>query len=137
MHKDLFIHDPVEERGRLLHLAGALTAVAVVLWLIRGEYGFPAVIFGLAVLALTGRLAYRWIGRGVYLFFAAIVFVIGSVISRIILVLTYVFGIVLFGSIYRVFGMDVLKKDFAKAKALETAFEDTPETTPESFRRQS
>ncbi len=97
----------------------------------------PTVLGAVSVLALLGALLHHWIGRDVYLLFMLVASVIGGVVSRVMVAVTYGVAIGGFGSLARLFGMDRMRRDFEACRAAPTMFVDAPESDAESFGRQS
>ena len=137
MIKRNLAQDPVAERQQLLYLALGLGTLAAGLWFFRDARVLAGVLAGIALVALAGLAAYRFIGRDIYLFFALISLAIGTVVSSVMLALMYLFGIAIFGSLLRLLGMDRLRKRFDRCREQTTMFAEAPSTDVESFRRQS
>ena len=132
-----FSVDPGRERVELLILAIGLFAIAAVFGLFLQGRVFPVVLSFFALLALTGVIYQRRLGHDVYLIFALIGMAIGRVISPLVVLLTYVTGISLVGSMLRLAGIDKLQRDFTKCRAKSTMFVKPMPTTHDGFRRQS
>jgi hypothetical protein len=125
------------ERRELWRLAGGLAVGAVVLHFLFGAVVLPLILATLSLLALLGAAAFSRCGHDVYLVFSLVALLIGRVISWLMVALTYVLGIALFGSITRIFGMNKLDRDFRRCRQKPTMLVDAPHTSPESFTRQS
>ena len=129
--------DSKGERQQLLILAAGLGVVASALIAFFGLGVWPCLLGGLALVALVGAAAHRWCGRDVYLGFALVALAVGGVVSRLLLVALYLVGILLLGSILKLFRMNQLNRDFQACRAMKTIFVDAPATSLESFGRQS
>jgi len=127
----------VAERRQLLFFATGVTVIAVGLLTFTARQVVPVILLSLGVLAAGGAVAYRWIGRGVYLVLSMLAALIGSVVSRAVVAVTYVLAIAGFGSLLRVVRMNRLERDFARCRRKETMLTDAPPTDRESFGRQS
>lgn len=127
----------VQERKRLLFLSSGLGLAAGVLWWLRPWSLFPSVLAMFCLMALAGRLAYRLIGRDVYVVLDLMIHTLGRAVSWLAIVIMYGVAIVLGGSLLRLGGMDQLRRSFSACRALETMFEAAPMTTRETFGRQS
>lgn len=128
---------PEKERAQLLVLAGGLAMISLVFAYLLGARIFPVLLLLLAALAATGAILHRHFGHDVYLVFALIALLIGRVISPVIVFLAYVLGVGLPGVVLRAIGMDRLRRDFNRCRRMQTMLVDPPQTSPESFRRQS
>lgn len=137
MDNNLFNRGPKKERTQLLLLSLTLGVVGGGLLLFTEKEIFAFIILGLALLAFLGLVAYPWIGRDVYLVFGLISLAVGHLVSWVVFRFVYLVGIVIFGLLMKLFGMDRLKKNFERGKKLATNFEDAPVSDIESFRRQS
>ena len=125
------------KRTELWRLFAGFAVIAVGLHLLFGLTGLPAVLAVLSVVAFAGAAWFARIGHDVYLVFSLVALLIGNVVSRVIVGAMYLLGIVLLGSVGRIFGMNKLERDFERCRAKTTMLVDAAETTSESFRRQS
>lgn len=132
-----FTPDPLRERRQLALLALALAVLAGLAGVVLGSSVLSVVAATLAGCTALGALAFRRIGRDVYLVFALLSAGIGRVVSWLARLLAYAGGIALTGSLLRVVRMDRLDRDFRACRGRETMFRDAPETDRESFNRQS
>lgn len=127
----------VAERRQLLFLAVGASAIAAASFGLAERRVFPAILAGVAVVAASGVLARRWIGRDVYLFLAVVGAAIGSVVSVVVVGLTYLLAIGGFGSLLRAAGVNRLQRNFEQCRKSETMLSEAPRTDVDSFRRQS
>jgi hypothetical protein len=132
-----FFPDPRAERRKLGFLACGLGTMAVALAWITQARILPAALLALALAALVGVIWFRSLGRNVYLIFALFSFAVGQIISRMCLLLMYLFGIALLGSLLRLFGMNRLRRHFDSCRNMDSMFMDAPSTPLESFGRLS
>ncbi len=126
-----------KERQHLLRTAISTAAIALLF-----GYAFhkpiPSAILGtISLLSCLGFLFYRQAGRDIFLILSVIALALGQLVSWLALQIIYIFGILPFGIIGKLTGMDKLNKNFAECKKRKTMFENSPETSQESFRRQS
>jgi len=125
------------EKKQLLTLFLGASIIAPCLWFFAGARIVPVLLAIVATSALVGVLFHRHVGRDIFLAFAILSAAIGGVVSKIVMILFYIFGIGVFGSIMQLFGMNRLRKRFQACKQYDTMFVDAPDTNLESFRRQS
>jgi hypothetical protein len=125
------------ERQQLLVLALGLAAIAGGTWWLWGLRGLNVAGLSLAVLALAGFVAYRAIGRGVFLVFSLLALAVGRLVSWAIVLLLYVVFIAGFGMLLRLFGMNRLDRNFAVCKRKTTMLTDVAPLEVAGFRRQS
>ena len=125
------------ERLELWKLAAAFAVGAIALHFLFGWTGLPTVLACLSGVALCGAVFFRQIGHDVCLVFNLIAMLLGGVVSRLVIALMYFVGVLCFGSILRLFGMNRLERDFERCRARRSMLADAPTTTAESFRRQS
>jgi hypothetical protein len=125
------------ERAQLAWLAVGLTGLGGAFWWAFGPRPFPLVLLGLAALAGLGWLAYRAMGRTVFLLFTLVSLTLGRVVSWAVLLVLYAVAIGLLGSIFKLFGMNRLERDFAACRRKTTMLVDVPPLDPAGFRRQS
>jgi hypothetical protein len=132
-----FARVPAAEKQQLLFLGVGLAVIGGGTWWLFASRVSSAVLLVLAVLALAGFVAHRAIGRGVFLIFALLALAIGSVISWVIVLVLYAVVIAGLGSVFRLFGMNRLQRDFKACKEKVTMLADVPPLGAASFRRQS
>jgi fatty acid desaturase len=125
------------ERSQLLWLGAGLAVIGTGFGCAFGRWTFPAILLGLAALALVGALADRRVGRSVFLVFTLVSLTVGRLVSWLVVLVLYVLAIGVFGSILKLFGMNRLERDFAANKRKATMFVDVPPLDRASFRRQS
>jgi hypothetical protein len=125
------------ERQQVRWLAVGLILIGGVFWWALGPRPFPLVLLGLAGVAWVGTVAHRAMGRSVFLFFTLIALILGRVISWVVVLVLYVLAIGVLGSIFKLFGMNRLERDFAACKRKTTMLVDVPPLDPAGFRRQS
>ena len=125
------------ERAQLAWLAVGLAAIGGALWWTLGPRPFPLVLLGLAGLAGLGWLAYRAMGRTVFLLFTLVSLTLGRVVSWLVVLVLYALAIGVLGSIFKLFGMNRLERDFAACQRKTTMLVDVPPLDPAGFRRQS
>jgi hypothetical protein len=111
---------------------------------VAGVFGYglgnitPSIVFScLSLVSLCGFLFYSYIGRDVFLILAAVGSIIGRVVSWFVVLLVYALVIGLLGSVLRLMGMNLLRRDFQACSQSKTMFVDAPHTDSESFSRQS
>lgn len=129
--------EAAEERRELWRLAAGFAVGAGVIHWVFAIAGLPLVLLAFSLTAFAGAAAFGRIGHDVHLIFSLIALAIGRIMSWLGVALMYVVGIAFIGSILRLFGVDRLDRDFARCRTKPTMFVDPPETTVESFRRQS
>jgi hypothetical protein len=129
--------DPASERRELWRVAGGLAGGALALHLLIGAVVLPAILASLAAIALLGAIAFRRFGRDVHLVLSLLAMAVGRVVSWLAVALMYVLGIALLGSIMRLFGMNRLERDFRLCRKKGTMLVDAPQTSRDSFSRQS
>ncbi|HOO57308.1 MAG TPA: hypothetical protein PLN69_10820 [bacterium] len=137
MNNEMFTRGPEQERRQMLLMSISFIVVGGLLFFLLEKPVPAAVLSGLSLFAFIGFAAYPWVGRGIYLVFALVAFLIGHAVSWLSVRMVYVLAIVIFGAFVRLFGMDRLKKNFENGKKKETNFEESPASDIESFRRQS
>jgi hypothetical protein len=125
------------ERAELWKLTAAFAAGAVILHLVFGWKGLPIALACLSGIALCGAAFFSRIGHDISLVFGLIALLLGGVVSRVVIAAMYFVGVLCFGSVLRLFGMDRLDRDFQKCRARPTMLTDAPASPVESFRRQS
>jgi hypothetical protein len=125
------------ERQQVRWLAVGFTLMAGVSWWILGPRPLPLVLLGLAGLAWVGAVAHRAMGRSVFLLFTVMALALGRVVSWVVVLVLYVLAIGMLGSIFKLFGMNRLERDFAACKRKTTMLVDVPPLDPAGFRRQS
>jgi hypothetical protein len=125
------------ERQQLRWLAVGFTLVGGVFWWTVGPRPFPLVLLGLAALAWLGTVAYRAVGRSVFLLFTLVSLTLGRVVSWVVVLVLYVLAIAVLGSIFKLFGMNRLERDFEACKRKTTMLVEVPPLDPAGFRRQS
>ena len=132
-----FARGPAAEKQQLLFLGIGLAVIGGSTWWFFGSRVSSAILLALAAVALAGFVAHRAIGRGVFLIFALLALAIGSVISWVIVLVLYTVVIAGLGSVFRLFGMNRLQRDFKACKEKATMLADVPPLGAASFRRQS
>lgn len=132
-----FSADPQAQRQQLRWLALALAAIAAGLAGFTHSQVVPLLLAGLAGLAAAGAVCFRRIGRDVFLVFALLGLIVGHVVSWVVVILLYVFGISVVGALLRQAAMNRLDRDFAACRRRATMFVEAPATPVESFGRQS
>lgn len=138
MSSDAFWNPGAGAERRQLALFGAVAAVvAGAAHFLFAATTLPLVLGTAASFALAGAALHRFIGRPVYLLLALVASAIRAVVSRVVIALAYLLAIVGVGSLLRLFRMDLLRRDFAAARAATTLFVDAPVSDRESFGRQS
>jgi len=125
------------ERIELWKIAAAFGAAAIALHLLFGWKALPIAFACLSGLALFGAVFFRRIGHDVSLVFDLVAMLLGGIVSRVMIAVMYVVGIICFGSLLRLFGMNKLERDFQRCRAKPSMLSDAPATPIESFRRQS
>jgi len=125
------------ERQQLRWLAAGLTLMAVVALATRGLRPLPIALIALATLALLGSAAGGSLGRSAFLLFTLAALALGRLVSWAVLIVLYALAIAALGSLFRVFGMNRLERDFAACRDKTTMFVDVPPLDPAGFRRQS
>jgi hypothetical protein len=125
------------QRRQLLVLGLALLAVAIFGRVALDGAVMPVVLGVLAAIALGAAYVVRGATADVYLAFALVAFLIGRVVSAVVVAVVYLVGIAGLGSLFRFAGMDRLRRDFGECRARATMFVDSPKTDTESFERQS
>jgi hypothetical protein len=125
------------ERQQLAWLAIGLTLIGIAFWWAIGPRPFPLVLLGLGALAWLGTVAYRAAGRSVFLVFTVVSLTLGRVVSWLVVLVLYALAIGVLGSIFKLFGMNRLERDFAACKRKTTMLVDVPRLDPAGFRRQS
>ena len=128
---------PAGEKQQLLFLGIGLAVLGGANWWMAGPRVSGIVVLALGALALAGRMAYRSIGRSVFLIFALVSMALGRVVSWVIVLVLYVLVIAGLGSVLRLFGMNRLARDFAACKKKESMLMDVPPLDEASFGRQS
>jgi hypothetical protein len=128
---------PAAERQQLRWLAVGLSLIGVALWWAFGLRPSVLVLAGLAALAWVGSMAHGATNRGVFLLFTVISLTLGRVVSWMAVLVLYALAIGLLGSIFKLFGMNRLERDYAAAKRKTTMLVDVPPLEPAGFRRQS
>ena len=129
--------ESVAERRELWRLAAGFAIGGGVIHFAFGASGLPLVLLILSFIAFAGAAAFDRIGHDVHLVFSLSSLVIGRSVSWLALALMYLVGIACLGSILRSLGMNQLERDFDRCRAKPTMLVDPPETTAQSFRRQS
>jgi hypothetical protein len=125
------------ERQQLLILAVGLAIIAAGGWWLFGRPSLTVALLALATVALAGFVAYRAIGRGVFLVFSLLSSAIGRLVSWVIVIVLYVVVIAGFGLMLRLVGMNRLDRNFAACKRKRTMLVDVPPLDAAGFRRQS
>lgn len=125
------------ERQQLLFLALGLGAIGAGTWWFFGRHGLNVVLLTLATVALAGFVAYRAIGRGVFLVFSLLSSAMGRLVSWMIVLVLYGVVIAGFGMVLRLVGMNRLERNFAACKRKGTMLVDVPPLDAAGFRRQS
>jgi hypothetical protein len=125
------------ERSQLGWLAAGLTAIGGVTWWALGPRPLPLVLLGLAGLAGAGWVAHRAMGRTVFLLFTLVSLTLGRVVSWAVVLVLYGLAIGVLGSIFALFRMNRLERDFAACRRKTTMLVDVPLLDPAGFRRQS
>lgn len=128
---------PAAEKQQLLFLGVGLAVLGGANWWMTGPRASGIVLLALGALALAGRMAYRSIGRSVFLIFALVSMALGRVVSWVIVLMLYVLVIGGLGSVLRLFGMNRLARDFAACRKKESMLMDVPPLDEASFGRQS
>jgi protein-S-isoprenylcysteine O-methyltransferase Ste14 len=131
------LRTPAEERTELVFLGAGLVGLAAALTFFSDTVLLPAVLATVGCAAIVARLCYRRIGHDVYLVFALVALAIGRVLSPLVVLVIYVAGICLLGTLLRGIGMDRLNRSFDKCRMRPSMLVDTPHRSRESFRRQS
>jgi hypothetical protein len=131
------LRTPAEERAELAFLGAGLVALAAVLTFFSDTVLLPAVLAAVGCVAIVARVWYRRIGHDVYLVFALIALAIGRVLSPVVILVMYVAGICVLGTVLRGVGMDRLNRNFEKCRRRPSMLVDAPHRSRESFRRQS
>lgn len=129
--------NPTAEFKQLSILAVGLFGLAAVLFWGFGQAVPALVLLSLAVCATAGVVAFSWIGRDVFLVFALIARGIQSVVSFVLIFTIYFFFISPLGLIFRLFGMNLLDRNFDACKERRTMFRTAPASDADSFTRQS
>lgn len=125
------------DRLELWKLAAAFAAGAIVLHLLFAWKALPVALACLSGLALFGAVFFRQIGHDVSLVFDLVAMLLGGIISRVMIALMYFVGVLCFGLLLRMFGMNRLERDFQRCRMKPSMLTDAPATPVESFRRQS
>lgn len=128
---------PAAEKQQLLFLGIGLAVMAVGSWWFFGSRISSLVLIVLASVALAGFVAYRAIGRDVFLVFMLLSLAIGHVVSWVIVLVLYAVVIAGLGSMLRLFGMNRLERNFAACRKKASMLADVPPLDAASFRRQS
>jgi ABC-type sugar transport system permease subunit len=128
---------PAAEKRQLLILGIGLAVIAVVTWWLFGPRIPSLVLIVLASVALAGFVAYRAIGRDVFLVFMLLSLAIGHVVSWVIVLVLYAVVIAGLGSMLRLFGMNRLERNFEACRKKASMLADVPPLDAASFRRQS
>ncbi len=137
MLRNNFLPNEKTEKRQLEVLAIGLFALGLFFGLMHHRQMAGAILTVLALVSAVGRIFFKRMGRDVYLCFALVATGIGWIISNIVMLLLYLLGIVVVGSILKLMKIDQLEKNWAQCKAKPTLFKTAPETTKESFERLS
>ncbi len=129
--------DERAERRQLLWLAVGLGTAATVMVVFAKAWVVPVILVGFGLTALAGVLNYRGAHRDIFLWFTVLSGATGYLVSRMVMLLMYVSGIVLVGGLLKLFGMNRLQRQFARCRSCATMFEDAPGTSVQCFGRQS
>lgn len=97
----------------------------------------PYVALALALIALFGSAFFQSIGHRIHASITTVRRSIQRVVSYVVLTVVYFGFVSILGLILSFFGMDRLRKDFDKCKAMPSMFEEAPATDLDNFRRQS
>jgi Rhomboid family len=125
------------ERQQLRWLAVGLTLIGGAFSWGLGPRPFPLLLLGLAALAWLGTVAHRAMGRTVFLLFTLVSLTLGRVVSWVVVLALYVLAIGVLGSIFKLFGMNRLERDFEACRRKTTMLVDVPPLDPAGLRRQS
>jgi ABC-type sugar transport system permease subunit len=125
------------EKQQLLVLGIGLAAIGAGAWWLFGLHALNILMLTLAGLALAGCLAYRAMGRGVFLVFSLLSLAVGRVVSWLMVLVLYVVVIAGLGTVLRLFGMNRLERNFEACRKKGTMLVDVPRLDPAGFRRQS
>lgn len=129
--------DTDAQRKQLLYLGFALLAASAAMWFLLSVVAVPGVLFAVGLMVLLVATVLRRAVPDVYLATVLLSFLIGRVVSYLIVGLVYIFGIFMVGLIARAFGVDRLRRNFENCRRRSTMFEDAPDTDLDSFERQS
>ncbi|HVQ76673.1 MAG TPA: hypothetical protein VMT79_14190 [Candidatus Binatia bacterium] len=125
------------EHAQLRWLAGGLALIGGGWWWVFGPRPFALVLLALAGLAGLGAVAHRAMGRSVFLLFTLVALTLGRLVSWVVVLVLYAVAIGALGSIFKLFGMNRLERDFVRCKGKTTMLVDVPPLDPAGFRRQS
>lgn len=128
---------PMADRQQLLILGVGSAVIGGGTWWLFGPRIPSVVLLLLATVALAGVVAHRVIGRSVFLIFSLLALAIGQVVSWCIVLLMYVVVIAGLGSVFRLFGMNRLERNFRRCQQKRSMLTDVLSLDPASFRRQS
>lgn len=129
--------DPSAERAQLLRIVFGTALVGALFYAFLGPSVPVYVLAAIGGFALAGRVAFRWIGRDVFLILSVAAMGFGHVASWLVMRVMYALAIVVPGALLRLFGVNRLDRDFEKCRAKETMFHPAPASDADSFVRQS
>ncbi len=120
-----------------LALTGLAFAISAAILFVLAKPIISYVALALSGLAFFGVVLFNSIGRKIHASGVAIRQSIQRAVSYIILTVIYFGFVSVLGLILSLFGMDKLRKNFSKYKALKSMFDEAPATDLDNFRRQS
>ena len=129
--------EPAAEKRQLLVLGIGLAVMAAGTCWFFGSRIPSLVLIVLAAVALAGLVAYRAIGRDVFLVFMLLSLAIGHVVSWVVVLVLYAVVIAGLGAMLRLFGMNRLERNFEACRKKESMLADVVPLDAASFGRQS
>ena len=117
-----------EERSFLFRPGIGLLLVAGGLWWFTGKVIPLYIVGGIGVILLVSGFIGGTLGHNVFLILTLISHGIGIIVSYIALLLMYVFGIGVTGSVLRLFSINRLARNWGENRNKTTMFVDAPKT---------
>lgn len=127
-----------KEKKQLLFFSLGLTVVAAFFSATSARSSvFSDLLLCIAGIVLVSRLWYAKIGHDIFIILSLIGGGISYFVSFVVLVFVYLFGILVFGTLLKITGMDQLRKSWIKCRQLPSMFQPAPPSPVESFGRLS